>query len=91
MLPIDTCEQAPESKQQAERITFARKRQAKARLHLVEAASQKACGSLDDRLPCDANPALAQLVGVESLLMLQGPSVLCSTALRHGSDRWDAG
>lgn len=73
MLPIDTCEQAPESEQQAEGITLARKRPAKARLHLVEAASQEACGPADERLACDANPALAQLVGVESLLMLQGP------------------
>lgn len=73
ILPIDTCEQAPESKQQVEGISFVRTRVAKARLHLVDAASQKAHGPVDDRLACEGSPALAQLAGIESLLMLQGP------------------
>lgn len=71
--PIDTCEQAPQRGQRAEGIAYPRKRIASARLHLVTAASQEALGPVDDRLACGGNPALAQLVDVESLLMLQGP------------------
>lgn len=73
ILPIDTCKHGSGSGRQARETAFSRNRTPKVRLHLIESPPQDGHGPVDERIACDCNPALAQLAGVESLLMLQGP------------------
>ncbi len=72
-LPTDSCLQASRADERVEATGAAIAPAIRPRLRLVRASAELDSKTCDERLPCESNPALQQLMTTRSLLMLQGP------------------